>query len=286
MQLIYHYFFINYLLILIVSSPLPNFNSSNSIFFQKLKNTIQKQVQASYDTITSNPLKLNPNYAYNTILGYDPNKKIIPIHQTPISTTTESAMSFYLKEHYDDNTISKIYQNLNNVNPYTILSESPMTFLKAESNQEISQPSVSEVTIEEKYMTNPDEFQKYRFSEKPLKSPLNEFIPSEGGDRAENRNNNIFVIKNPPKNSKKVSMLDKIPIFIPIPIFQSYNVPVLEHHDFKQKIKEIIPEEIEIPVEHQTINPIPVIVQKEQKVLIPQGVPFGVKVPYQIDNLN
>jgi len=164
-----------------------------------------------------------------------------------------------------------------------MLIDSPMTFLKTEPQEDVEHPTVSKVIVEEKVVTNPDEFSKYRFLDKtPLRSPTNEFVESKLDDPY-TRNNNIFVVKNSPDNGETINTIEKIPIFVPIPIFGSYNVPVYHHQDYEQKIKEIIPVPIEIPVEHHTIKPVPVIVQREQKVLIPQAVPYGVKIPYEVE---
>lgn len=264
------------------NQKLTNSSSSKntSVFLQRLKNTIQKQIENSYQQATSSILTLNPPYAYNTILGFDPNKKVISNKRSPIATNPESALAaFYLRENYDDHTISKIFQNLKAVNPYTMLIESPMSFLKAEPLEDLEQPKVSKVIVEEKIVTNPEEFP--RFLEKtPLRSPTNEFVASKIMEN-QPHDNNIFVVKNPSNDAPSLTTIEKIPIFIPIPIFGSYNVPVYHHQDYQQKIKELIPEPIEIPVEHQTMEPVPIIVQKSEKVFIPQAVPYGVKIPYE-----
>lgn len=258
-----------------------NLTFPNSSFYQRLKTTIRHQLQNSYQKIISNPSTLNPSYGYNAILGYDPNKKLIKSKQKPIATTPNAALiDFYMKEHYDEETIGKIYQNINTINPYTMLLESPMSFLKAESETSKSEPEISDIITEEKIITNPKEFPNFSFlQKKPIRSPTNEYI-NENVLKETKRDNNIFVVKNSKNDKNTLVQIEKIPIFIPIPIFGSYNIPVLHHYNYNQKIKEIVPVPIEIAVEHHTMNPIPVIVQKNQTVFIPQGVPFGVKIPY------
>lgn len=264
-------------------------NSTSPVFLQRIRNSIQNQKETSYSKLISNPSSINPQYAYNTFIGYDPEKKVIPNRKTPFTTSSSSAINeFFLKERYDEATISKIFQNLKAINPYTMLIDSPITFLKAEAKEPIPKLEVKNAIVEEEMINNPEIWKNYRFLQKtPLNSPKNEYFEKNNAEilkskeKAEINSNNIFVIKDPPPNSKKkINKIEKIPVFVTIPIFSNQNVPLFEHKEYNQKIREVFPKIIDIPVEHQRMEPIPIIIQKEEKVYVPQQVPFGVKQLY------
>lgn len=261
-------------------------NSSSAVFLQRLRNTLQNQIENSYSKLISDPSSLNPQYAYNTFIGYDPEKKVVPNRKTPFTTSSSSAINeFFLKEQYDEKTISKIFQNLKAINPYTMLIDSPITFLKAESKEPSPKLEVKNAIVAEEMVNNPEIWKNYRFLQKtPLNSPKNEYFEKnnekflKSKEKKEINSNNIFVIKDPPPNAEKtINKIEKIPIFVTIPIFSNQNIPLFEHKDYNQKIREVFPKIIDIPVEHQRMEPIPIIIQKEQKVYVPQQVPFGIK---------
>ena len=74
----------------------------------------------------------------------------------------------------------------------------------------------------------------------------------------------------------------RIPVYVPIPIFTLYQIPILHHYPLNQVIQQITPIPIEIPVEHRINKPYAIPIPVEQKILIPEAVPYGVKVPILI----
>lgn len=74
----------------------------------------------------------------------------------------------------------------------------------------------------------------------------------------------------------------KIPVYVPIPVFTLYQIPILHHYPLNQVVRQMTPIPIEIPIEHRINRPYPIPIPVEQKILIPQPVPYGVKVPIPI----
>ena len=50
----------------------------------------------------------------------------------------------------------------------------------------------------------------------------------------------------------------KIPVYVPIPIFTLYQIPILHHYPLNQVIRQITPIPIEIPIEHRINKPYPI----------------------------
>ena len=72
--------------------------------------------------------------------------------------------------------------------------------------------------------------------------------------------------------------IEKIPIYVPIPLIETVDVPSYEHYEYDQNIREIKAVKVEIPVEHRMIKPEIVKIAKEEVIRIPQAVPIGVKI--------
>lgn len=72
--------------------------------------------------------------------------------------------------------------------------------------------------------------------------------------------------------------VEKIPIYVPIPLIETVDIPSYEHYEYDQNIREIKAVKVEIPVEHRTIKPKIVKIAKEEVIGIPQAVPIGVKI--------
>ena len=61
-----------------------------------------------------------------------------------------------------------------------------------------------------------------------------------------------------------------------------YIYQVLHHFPLNQIVRQIVPVAYQIPVEHRINTPYPVAVPVEQKIIIPQAVPYGVQVPIPV----
>ena len=86
----------------------------------------------------------------------------------------------------------------------------------------------------------------------------------------------------PPSVQKNLEGGVKVPVYIPIPVFTYYQLPVLHHYPLNQIVRKVVPVPQEILVTHNINKITPVPVKVEQKVLIPQAVPYGVKVPVRL----
>ena len=63
--------------------------------------------------------------------GFDPNKQ--RSYQEPSFNSQFGAISnFYIPNGYNSETMTKMFENVNNVNPYLLQQSSPMTFMKAD----------------------------------------------------------------------------------------------------------------------------------------------------------
>ncbi len=74
----------------------------------------------------------------------------------------------------------------------------------------------------------------------------------------------------------------KVPVYVPVPVFTYYQVPVLHHFPLNQVVRQIVPVAYQVPVEHRINRPVPLPEPVEQKIIIPQAVPYGVKVPIPV----
>lgn len=229
--------------IFIIFLILPFLNKINS----KIPSIISKIISQS--SINLSKIQIKPSYAYNVLTGYDKNRKILNINSEKIFQNENQAIQqFYLREKYDEVTIGKILENIKKIDVSELQIKSPLVFTEAES-----------------------------FA---LDSKGKEFWADKKRDFV---NNNIFVDKTQ-KNNKvitKLGEIEKIPIFIPIPIFNTYEVPKIEHYEYKQNIREIMPVKVEISVEHKVVNSIPYNITRIEKIIIPQAVPDGVNIPFK-----
>ena len=57
----------------------------------------------------------------------------------------------------------------------------------------------------------------------------------------------------------------KLPVYVPIPVFTLYQIPIIHHYPLNQIVKEITPIPIEIPIEHRINKPFPVPIPVDQK---------------------
>jgi hypothetical protein len=80
----------------------------------------------------------------------------------------------------------------------------------------------------------------------------------------------------------RVGNLKKVPVYVPIPIFTIYQIPIVHHYPLNQVVRQVLPLPVEIPIEHRINTPVAVPVPVEQKIIVPQPVPYGVKVPVKI----
>lgn len=81
----------------------------------------------------------------------------------------------------------------------------------------------------------------------------------------------------PPQIS--LGSIKRLPVYVPIPVFTLYQIPIIHHYPLNQIVKEMTPIPIEIPIEHKINKPYPVPIPVEQKIIIPEPLPYGVKVP-------
>lgn len=88
------------------------------------------------------------------------------------------------------------------------------------------------------------------------------------------RSSSVFQM---PQSIKKIEK-----IYNPVPVMTHYNMPVIHHIPINQVIKKYIPVYYPIPVEHRINIPVKIPIKVTQRVLIPQAVPYGVKVPVPI----
>lgn len=77
-----------------------------------------------------------------------------------------------------------------------------------------------------------------------------------------------------------------LPVYVPVPVFTLYQIPIIHHYPLNQIVNEITPIPIEIPIEHRINKPYPIPIPVEQKIIIPQPLPYGVKVPIPVPQID
>lgn len=170
------------------------------------------------------------------------------------------------KNHEKKNKLMQVEYEMTNKEQKNTAHDRPLTAIK---------PSVRRIqsTFYDKSSNNKEKV-KFSFLLKNTrlrsKNGINMKLQSNRNDQSPYTHKQIFNTFQKPIESTYSS---------PIPVYSHYNIPIIHHVPIKKIVKKYIPIYYPIPIEHRINIPVRVPIKIPQRILIPEAVPYGVKVP-------
>lgn len=259
---------------------------------------------------------LSPPYSYDAQKGYQPEK---PFEKPEMKAYNQNdAMSkVFLPSGYTQGESVRMLENIQTLNPYMLQKNAPMSFMRADkfpSDLKFTTPEVEKESGKENRVffnadsrdhSNkpkmvkaglPDGFSRFKESGSKFYMPSSSPYPNDGSlSKSYNLKTSFtrqmpastdpcltYGINCPGRPAETRYQTVKVPVYVPIPVYTYYQIPVLHHYPLNQIVRQIVPVPVPFPVEHRINRPFAVPIPVEQKLIVPQAVPYGVKVPVPV----
>ena len=249
--------------------PLDFFNNKKNLNFNN-----NDQIQKNY--INSFLKKQNPAFNPN-FMNYNNNPTIdVNKDENSILSSKDSNIYSDINKGFDKSLLNENNVNFNNIDPSLL------------NNNQYMKPAFNNYMNLNSQINNKLNSANNYFSFKSIQNSTsnNDDNNNTSSFNQENSIGDAYVkFKKedckfcPPSVKKIMNERVKVPVYIPIPVFTYYQIPVLHHYPLNQIVRQIVPVPYQVPVEHKINKIVPITIPVEQKIIVPQAVPYGVKVP-------